>query len=117
MMSVCESCMHLTCMHPSWQRTGLFTGIHVMLCRSDGDVLLLLRNSQHNDNTWGLPGGNADGSDQDLLATALREGTEEMGSVPPCNVSGQILTKCPTDPASPALLCFALHACRAAPAL
>ena len=56
-------------------------------------MLLLLRNSKHNDNTWGLPGGNAEPGDASLLETAQREAREEMGSFPPCNVSGQILTK------------------------
>jgi ADP-ribose pyrophosphatase YjhB (NUDIX family) len=62
-------------------------------CRSGEEALLLLRASKHNDRTWGLPGGNAEDGDADLLATAMREGTEEMGGVPPCNVTGQILTK------------------------
>lgn len=65
-------------------------------------MLLLLRKSKHNDNTWGLPGGNADDADADLLATAMREGAEEMGGVPPCNVSGQVLTKCAPAPCFPA---------------
>ena len=64
-----------------------------MLCRSGTDVLLLLRNSKHNDFTWGLPGGNAESGDASLVDTAKREGREEMGTVPPCNVSAQILTK------------------------
>ena len=69
---------------------------HVMLtsyCRSGTDVLLLLRNSKHNDKTWGLPGGNSDKGER-ILDTAKREATEEMGSMPSCNVSGQILTRC-----------------------
>ena len=69
---------------------------HMMLaccCRSGTDVLLLLRNSKHNDKTWGLPGGNADKGER-ILDTAKREATEEMGSMPSCNVSGQILTRC-----------------------
>ena len=66
--------------------------MHV-LCRSGSDVLLLLRNSKHNDFTWGLPGGNAESGDASLVDTAKREGREEMGTVPPCNVSAQILTK------------------------
>ncbi len=56
-------------------------------------MLLLLRNSKHNDLTWGLPGGNSESGDASLLETAKREGREEMGTVPPCNVSAQILTK------------------------
>jgi ADP-ribose pyrophosphatase YjhB (NUDIX family) len=40
---------------------------------------VLLRNSDHNKNTWGLPGGNAEeGDGGDLLATAEREAREEM---------------------------------------
>ena len=69
---------------------------HVTLtccCRSGKDVLLLLRNSKHNDKTWGLPGGNSDKGER-ILDTAKREATEEMGSMPSCNVSGQILTRC-----------------------
>ncbi len=63
------------------------------LRRSGTDVLLLLRNSKHNDLTWGLPGGNSESGDASLLDTAKREGREEMGAVPPCNASAQILTK------------------------
>ena len=43
---------------------------------------MLLRNSKHNHNTWGLPGGNADREDDELWQTALREATEEMTTVP-----------------------------------
>lgn len=64
----------------------------IVNCRSGDEVLLLRRNSKHNDNTWGLPGGNAEADDTHLQATATREATEEMGSIPACNVSGQILT-------------------------
>ncbi|CAL8469169.1 g8710 [Coccomyxa elongata] len=59
---------------------------------SGDQVLLLRRNSKHNDNTWGLPGGNVETGDAHLQATAMREATEEMGSVPTCNITGQILT-------------------------
>ena len=45
-------------------------------------MLLLLRNSKHNDMTWGLPGGNKEEGDADGLATARREATEEMGPLP-----------------------------------
>ncbi len=38
-------------------------GAGLLLRRANGDCLLLLRRSEHNDNTWGLPGGNADASD------------------------------------------------------
>jgi len=57
-------------------------------------VLLLQRNSKHNHGTWGLPGGNADATDADLLHTATREAREEMGpNLPPFEVVGQVLTK------------------------
>lgn len=40
---------------------------------------MLLRNSKHNNNTWGLPGGNQDLEDKgDLLQTAIRESLEEL---------------------------------------
>ena len=35
----------------------------LLTCLETGDVMLLLRNSSHNDRTWGLPGGNADEED------------------------------------------------------
>lgn len=63
------------------------------LCRSGSEVLLLLRNSKHNNNTWGLPGGNVEDEDTDLLVTAKREAQEEMGSVPEAAFLNQILTK------------------------
>ncbi len=64
-----------------------------LLLRSDDDyVLLLLRNSLHNDNTWGLPGGNCDAHDISLQATALREATEELGPLPPLRVLSSHLT-------------------------
>lgn len=57
-------------------------------------MLLLQRNSRHNHGTWGLPGGNADLTDADLLHTATREAKEEMGdSVPPFEVVADVLTK------------------------
>eukprot|EP00884_Botryococcus_braunii_P019837 jgi/Botrbrau1/6537/Bobra.40_2s0009.2 len=64
-----------------------------LLLVSDKRVLLLLRRSAHNDNTWGLPGGNAEPQDTSLQATALREATEELGAVPPHTIRGSILTK------------------------
>lgn len=67
-------------------------GAGIMLL-SRGEVLLLLRNSTHNNNTWGLPGGNADPEDGGQLAvTAQREAIEEMGSMPPFVPAGQIHT-------------------------
>ena len=35
----------------------------LLTCQDTGDVLLLLRNSIHNNRTWGLAGGNADETD------------------------------------------------------
>ena len=54
---------------------------------------MLLRNSKHNNNTWGLPGGNVEDDDTNLLVTAKREAQEEMGSVPEAAFLNQILTK------------------------
>ena len=51
---------------------------------------MLLRNSSHNHNTWGLPGGNADREDDDLMATAVREAHEEMTVLPEYDVLGQV---------------------------
>ena len=35
----------------------------LILNGATSEVLLLLRNSRHNDKTWGLPGGNAEHGD------------------------------------------------------
>ena len=43
--------------------------------------------------TLGLPGGNSDPGDVDLLNTALREAGEEMGGAPRFTVAGEVLTK------------------------
>eukprot|EP01024_Parvocaulis_polyphysoides_P054731 TRINITY_DN55432_c0_g1_i2.p1 TRINITY_DN55432_c0_g1~~TRINITY_DN55432_c0_g1_i2.p1 ORF type:complete len:181 (-),score=20.58 TRINITY_DN55432_c0_g1_i2:23-502(-) len=67
-------------------------GAGILFCCA-GEVLLLLRRSRHNDKTWGLPGGNADLTDSDLYATAIREATEELASVPQHKVSTSFLTK------------------------
>ncbi|KAL3161952.1 hypothetical protein ABBQ38_009034 [Trebouxia sp. C0009 RCD-2024] len=64
-----------------------------LLLTSGNEVLLLLRNSKHNNNTWGLPGGNVEDEDTNLLVTAKREAQEEMGSVPEAAFLNQILTK------------------------
>ena len=64
---------------------------------SDRQVLLLLRNSKHNDNTWGLPGGNSEHSDVNLEATAMREAIEEVGELPNLKISGCIKTRCATS--------------------
>lgn len=62
-------------------------------CRYNNQFLLLLRDSKHNNNTWGLPGGNQEQLDPDLMQTALREGTEEMGSLPEFEVLTEIKTR------------------------
>lgn len=68
----------VTCIpcHKQWWQTHLFkkrptsnviTHLCTCLmrsCHSRGEVLLLLRNSRHNDNTWGLPGGNVEPGEQ-----------------------------------------------------
>lgn len=57
-------------------------------------MLLLQRTSKNNHGTFGLPGGNADAGDADLLATATREAAEEMGEgLPPFTVAASVLTK------------------------
>lgn len=62
---------------------------------SGGSALLLKRSSKHNDQAWGLPGGNMEPQDQgDLLAVATREGMEELGHLPlPHKVLGSLLTR------------------------
>ena len=63
-------------------------------CSCGGEVLLLQRTSKHNFGTWGLPGGNTDATDRDLLHTASREAEEEMGaSVPAYEVVAEVLTQ------------------------
>ena len=66
-------------------------------CRHDEDVLLLKRNSSHNNATWDIPGGNTELLDKHLFAAAKRECEEEMGPLPDWikqdNVAGEILTK------------------------
>lgn len=62
--------------------------------RYNGEALLLRRSATSgNPGTLGLPGGNKDAEDEDLMTTALREAREEMGSVPPHGVLGQIFTR------------------------
>lgn len=59
-----------------------------------GEVLLLQRTSKNNFGTWGLPGGNADDTDADLLEVATREAKEEMGEqLPRFQVVESVLTK------------------------
>ena len=61
--------------------------------RSNRSVLLLQRRSKHNDNKWGLPGGNVEDADASLLDTAKREAAEEMGDVPNFAVTGIVETR------------------------
>jgi 8-oxo-dGTP pyrophosphatase MutT (NUDIX family) len=62
-----------------------------LMCSCKGELLVLLRNSAHNHNTWGLPGGNADHDDEgDLMTTAVREAKEEMTTLPNYEVVGQV---------------------------
>jgi ADP-ribose pyrophosphatase YjhB (NUDIX family) len=57
-------------------------------------MLVLLRNSSHNNNTWGLPGGNLDQEDGgDLMQTAVREAKEEMTTLPHYEVMGQVFCR------------------------
>jgi len=69
-------------------------GAGFLFC-SGGKVYLMHRNSKNNNNTWHIPGGNAEPTDKDLLASATREAGEELGTknIPPHKVKGQILTK------------------------
>lgn len=61
--------------------------------RCSGEILLLLRNSKHNDKTWGLPGGNVDPGET-LLQASVREAKEEMGELPQGYVTRHgVLTK------------------------
>lgn len=58
-------------------------GAGLLICDA-GHVLLLKRSAASgNPGKWGLPGGNADAADgADLLETAMREASEEIGQVP-----------------------------------
>jgi 8-oxo-dGTP pyrophosphatase MutT (NUDIX family) len=63
---------------------ALRAAVALILCPAgDGLELLFIRRAQHPKDPWsgqiGLPGGHQELSDSDLLATALRETTEELG--------------------------------------
>jgi len=62
-------------------------------CRSGDKVLLLERNSKHNDRKWGLPGGNVEVGDPTLLDTASREAKEELGDLPQYEIVTEIKTR------------------------
>lgn len=47
----------------------------------------------NNNNTWGLPGGNLEPGDTDLLATAKREATEELGAFPGFEALAELKTR------------------------
>lgn len=65
-----------------------------LLLTCGGEVLLLKRTSKNNHGSWGLPGGNADDTDADLLEVATREAREEMGpELPRFQVVESVLTK------------------------
>lgn len=61
--------------------------------RAEGDILLLRRNSSHNNATLSVPGGNVDLEDEHLQKTAEREAVEEMGSCPNYTYKGEIDTR------------------------
>lgn len=61
-------------------------------CRAGQEVLLLTRNSSHNNATLSVPGGNVDLDDTHLLATAQREAEEEMGACPDFEYKGEVDT-------------------------
>ena len=55
--------------------------------RQDGDYLVLTKRADHLSTHKGqiaFPGGRVDGSDADVIATALRESQEEIGLDPKC---------------------------------
>ena len=64
-----------------------------LLLSCNNELLLLLRNSRHNNRTWGLPGGNCDAEDASLQACAVREALEELGTLPPLHLVREFLTK------------------------
>jgi 8-oxo-dGTP pyrophosphatase MutT (NUDIX family) len=71
--------------HPKKLGAGLFF-------LSEGEVLLLTRNSSHNNATLSVPGGNVDLGEKKLLETAEREAVEELGSCPKYVYKGEITT-------------------------
>ena len=60
--------------------------------RSEGEALLLTRNSSHNNATLSVPGGNVDLGEKHLLETAEREAVEELGTCPDYTYKGEINT-------------------------
>lgn len=64
----------------------------------DLSILLLKRTSKHHGGAWGLPGGNVEPGDANLLATAAREAGEELGlaaggGAPPYAVRAQLTAR------------------------
>jgi hypothetical protein len=55
------------------------THTHTRSC--EGEVLLLLRNSKHNDKTWGLPGGNCDPGETPLQVRVASYAIHTAGTV------------------------------------
>lgn len=52
-------------------------------CPEDGSILLVKRSSKmRNPNLWDIPGGRSVKDDKDILYTAKRETTEELGKLP-----------------------------------
>jgi len=80
-----------------WPQGAEKLGAGLLVTLQAGDkasVLLLYRNSRHNDKTWGLPGGNVDAEDESLTAAALREAREELGHLPQgTEFLGEVLTR------------------------
>lgn len=70
-------------------------GAGLLFC-CNGDILLLRRSQDSgHPNTLGLPGGNRDEGEplDDLIVTATREATEEMGTLPEFSLRGSLITK------------------------
>jgi 8-oxo-dGTP pyrophosphatase MutT (NUDIX family) len=90
------SCRLLAATSPTCPTRPDVAGSPPPLCSCQGEVLLLRRAAGGgNPCSLGLPGGNADPGDADLLATAVREAGEEMGTpLPPFRLEkAPVLTK------------------------